>query len=120
MPGQGSGCAAHGCQLQGSKPQPGRAGAAGDGWASPGDPCAQGLGGKLALHMEKLGKCSLSMFFFFFVIPLSLIQGWLGSVCKKILSSFASHLLCKNYDVGRLHSHNKYCVPCAAIKLFSL
>lgn len=65
MPGQGSGCAAHGCQLQGSKPQPGRAGAAGDGWASPGDPCAQGLGGKLALHMEKLGKCSLSMFFFF-------------------------------------------------------
>lgn len=83
----------------------------------PGLPRAQGLQGAGPTHSKTWGRLPVCGFV---AIPLSLIQGWLGSVCKKILSSFASHLLCKIYDVGRLYSHNKYCVPCAAIKLFSL
>lgn len=74
-----------------------------------------GAGGKLASHREKLRK---GCFLFFYFCSFSTDPG-LAGVCLQPSRS-VPHLLCRNYDVGRLCSHNKHHVPCAPIKLFSL
>ena len=112
--GQGGACAAPTWLLRTMS----RVHAAGEGSVRQGDPGEQGAGGKLTSHRAKPGKGSFYLVLFLLLQHRSRASWGLSPTIS--LHCFVPHLLCRNYDVGRLYSHNKYHVPCDPIKLFSL